>query len=141
MTPTLPDTSRNLTFAAPPPGLAPVVDFTLTAVADADGLYTLRDAGDTGLRLFLVDPSVYVPDYAPVFTGEHLEALGTSPDDVVEAYVVATVTDSGPAVNLLAPILVNATAGTAAQVILDDSRWPLRAALVPPDGATRAATA
>ncbi|HEY8588543.1 MAG TPA: flagellar assembly protein FliW [Naasia sp.] len=134
MTPTLPETSLDLTFTAPPPGLAPVVDFSLAAVPEADGLYTLRDTGDLGLRLFLVDPSVYVPDYAPVFTGEHLDALGTAPDDLVEAYVVATVTDDGPVVNLLAPILVNATAGTAAQVILDDSRWPLRAQLHAPGG-------
>ncbi|MCU1437692.1 MAG: flagellar assembly protein FliW [Naasia sp.] len=132
MTPTLPDTTMNLTFTAPPPGLAPIVDFALSAVPEAEGLYTLRDTGDAGVRLFLVDPSVYVPDYAPRITDEHLDALGSGPDDLVEAYVVATITDDGPIVNLLAPILVNVTARTAAQVILDDSRWPLRAALVPP---------
>lgn len=139
MTPTLPEAALSLTFAAPPPGFAPVVHFSLSAVAD--GLYTLRDTVGAGLRLFVVDPSVYLPDYAPAFTAEHLGALGTTADDVVEAYVVATITDTGPVVNLLAPILVNATAGTAAQVILDDPRWPLRAELVPPGGAARAVSA
>ncbi len=136
MTPTLmPDTTLNLTFTAPPPGFAPVVDFALAAVADTVGLFTLRDTVGADLRLFLVDPAVYVPDYAPFISDEQLRALGAGDDTRVDAYVVATITETGPVVNLLAPILVNAESGTAAQVILDDSRWPLRAALVPPGDA------
>jgi flagellar assembly factor FliW len=43
--------------------------------------------------------------------------------------VIANPGESGTTVNLLAPIVVNATTGVCAQVILDDQDWPLRAQL------------
>ncbi len=132
MAPPLPDTSVNLTFTAPPPGFAPVVDFALSAVEGADGLFTLRDTEGADLRLFLVDPGVFVPDYAPKLSEEHYGPLGAESSEQVDTLVVATMTDDGPVVNLFAPILVNRATHAAAQVILDGTDWPLRAALVAP---------
>ncbi len=132
MAPTQPDTTVNLTFTAPPPGFAPVVDFTLSAIEGADGLFTLRDTEGADLRLFLVDPGVFVPDYAPKLAEEHYGPLGAESSEQVETLVVATMTDDGPVVNLLAPILVNPATHAAAQVILDGTDWPLRAQLVAP---------
>ncbi len=129
---TQPDTTVNLTFTAPPPGFAPVVDFALTAVDGADGLFTLRDTEGADLRLFLVDPEVFVPDYVPKLAEEHYAPLGAESSEQVDTLVVATMTDDGPVVNLFAPILVNPATHTAAQVILDGTDWPLRASLVAP---------
>jgi flagellar assembly factor FliW len=135
MTPTLPSTTVAVTFAAAPPGLSPVVDFELAAVGGATGLFTLRDTTGADLRLFLIDPAVFVPDYEPEFTSEQLAPIGAASSEDVDAFVVATISEGAPVVNLLAPILVNKETRTASQVILDDTRWPLRAELLAPPAA------
>ena len=40
--------SIDLTFVAPPPGLAPMVDFALNAIDGAEGLYSLVSRPATG---------------------------------------------------------------------------------------------
>ncbi|MGN8050277.1 flagellar assembly protein FliW [Curtobacterium sp. 22159] len=118
--------SIDLTFAVPPFGLSPASRFTLTAVEDAAGLFTL--VGDDA-RLFLLDAAVHLPDYAPELTDEQAAALElTDPADAV-LLVVANPGDAGTTVNLLAPIVVNARTAAGAQVILEDQDLPLRAEL------------
>jgi flagellar assembly factor FliW len=123
-------TARNarLSFTAPPPGFAPLTDFDLEAVEGATGLYTLRDTAGADLRLFLLDPTFYVPEYLPAVGDEELAALGASSVGEVDVYVVANILDGAPVVNLLAPIVVNPVAHTATQLILEDD-WPLQAEL------------
>lgn len=118
-----------LTFLAPPPGLAPHVDFALTPVDGADGLFSLRAVDDTELRLYLVDPRTVLSAYAPTLTDEQADGLAfESPDDAL-ILVVAHPSAEGVSVNLLAPVIVNQTTGAASQVILEDQDYPLRAPL------------
>jgi flagellar assembly factor FliW len=121
--------TSHLTFVAPPPGLAPHVAFQLDDVEGAPGLHSLRAADDAGVRLFVVDAAMYVPDYAPQFSPEHLSDVGAASPQEAEVLVVTTLDDDGPALNLFAPVLVNVTTGAASQVILDGTDWPLRARL------------
>jgi flagellar assembly factor FliW len=120
----------RLTFTAPPPGFAPLTDFELEHVDGAPGLYTLKDLAGAGLRLFLLDPTFYVPEYLPTLDDEDLAALGASSVGEVDVYVVADIQGGAPVVNLLAPIVVNPGSGAASQLILEDD-WPLQAELVP----------
>ena len=119
----------SLTFLAPPPGLAPLVAFSLDEIDGAPGLYALRAVGDVNRRLFVLDASVHLPDYAPMLTDEVCASLAVSTPENVLLLVIANPGESGTTVNLLAPIVVNATTGVCAQVILDDQDWPLRAQL------------
>ncbi|MGN6444765.1 flagellar assembly protein FliW [Amnibacterium sp.] len=119
----------RLGFTASPPGFAPLTDFDLAAVEGAPGLYTLRDTAGADLRLFLIDPTFYVPEYLPGIADEDLAALGVSSAAEVDVYVVANILDGTPVVNLLAPIVVNPASGAATQLILEDD-WPLQAELV-----------
>jgi flagellar assembly factor FliW len=123
-----------LVFTAPPPGLSPVVDFELDEVEGAVGLYALRDTVGADLRLFLLDPAVFVPEYRPQLMAEHLAPLGADDEQEVDVYVVATLSDGAPVVNLLAPILVHPVTHAATQVILDGAEWPLQAELISPEG-------
>jgi len=118
-----------LTFTAPPPGLAPHVDFSLAPIDGADGLFALRAVADEALRLYLVDPSTVLSEYAPTLSDAQVDdlALG-SPDDAL-VLVVAHPSAEGVSVNLLAPVVVNRTTGAAAQVILEDQDYPVRALL------------
>ena len=121
--------SAALTFVEPPPGLAPHVEFTLAPVDGSDGLFTLRAADDSGLRLYLVDPQTVREEYAPTLTDEQTVALALeSPDDAL-LLVVAHPSADGVSVNLLAPVVVNRSTGAAAQVILEGQDYPLRASL------------
>ena len=124
-------TSRaaRLDFAVPPPGLEPLTVFELDEVPGAIGLYTLRDTVGEDLRLFLLDPAVYVPEYAPELDASDLAPVGAGSAAEVDVYVVATIADGAPVVNLLAPIVVNPATRSAVQVILDSDAWPLRAEL------------
>jgi flagellar assembly factor FliW len=122
--------SGLVTFVASPPGLAPLTEFDLEAVADSDGLYTLRALEAPDIRLFVIDAPLYLPDYNPEVTMQQLESIGASETSQVRVLVVTTLADDGPSANLMAPILMHATSGEATQVILEGDQWPLRSPLV-----------
>ncbi|MBG0740278.1 flagellar assembly protein FliW [Paeniglutamicibacter antarcticus] len=118
--------TATLVFIAPPPGLEPLVDFALDAVADADGLYTMQSIGGTQRRLYVLDAAVYLPDYAPLLSDEQCTALGLETPEQAQVLVVANFAQGTTTVNLMAPIIVNTTTYRCAQVILDGQGWPLR---------------
>lgn len=117
-----------LTLTEPMPGLDPWTDYTLEAVSGAPGLFSLRPAAETDLRLFLLDASVYVPQYTPDLT-DAAEGLGLAVGEAARVLVVATPGKATTTVNLLAPVVVNERTGTGAQVILNDQDYPLQAPL------------
>jgi flagellar assembly factor FliW len=121
--------SVSLTFIAPPPGLAPLVAFSLDEIEGAPGLYAVRAVDDVNRRLFVLDASLHLPDYSPVLTDEVCASLAVSTPENVLLLVIVNPGESVTTLNLLAPIVVNATTGVCAQVILDDQDWPLRAQL------------
>jgi flagellar assembly factor FliW len=124
--------AAQLTFVTPPPGLDPLREFDLAEVEGAVGLYTLRDTAGVDVRLFLLDPAHFVPEYRPALSAEQLAALDAASDAELDVYVVATIQDGAPVVNLLAPIVVHPMTARAAQVILEGDAWPLRAELIAP---------
>ena len=122
-----------VTFVESPPGLAPLLDFTLDEVEGAHGLHTLRSSDAPDIRLFVLDVPVFLPWYEPAFDEENYLSVGANADGT-DVLVVATISDGSPIVNLMAPVLVNRTTGAARQVILGDE-WPLAASLVQPGAA------
>lgn len=123
--------SAALAFVTPPPGLAPLTHFTLTAIDGADGLYALQADEAPGTRLFVLDAAVYLPEYTPVISDEQSAMLElTAPDDAL-LLVVVNPGQSASTVNLMAPIVLNSGTGVCAQFILDGQDWPLQAELGP----------
>jgi flagellar assembly factor FliW len=114
-----------LDFAVPPHGLAPHTAFELRGIEGAAGLFSMQ-ARDSGIRLFVLDASVYLPDYSPVVSDEDCATLDLHRAQDALLFVVASPGDGGTTANLLAPIVVNAATGASAQVILDGQDWPLR---------------
>ncbi|MDU0344319.1 flagellar assembly protein FliW [Microbacterium sp. KSW2-29] len=117
----------DVEFASSPPGLGPLTSFRLTRIEGARGLYTLRSTGDE-VRLFLVDPATVVSGYHPRITAGMRDEIG-SDEDAVRVFVVANPSDEGVFVNLRAPVLLNERTGAAAQIIFEDTSYPLRAQL------------
>lgn len=123
--------SASLTFVTPPPGLDPVVDFTLDEITGAAGLYSLHAVDVATPRLFVVDAGLHLPHYSPEISEEQGASLGVAQGEDALVLVVANPTETGTTVNLMAPIVVNANTGLSAQLILENQDWPLRAELVP----------
>ncbi len=130
------DLPAEIRLVEPLPGLPGHDRFTLTPLDDAGVLFALRSAvggddpvGAAGVRLFVVPPQIFFPDYTPTIDPAVLAAIGA--EDHVPA-ILAVVRPSGddgpPTVNLLAPLVVDALTGQAAQAVLDEP-WPLRAPL------------
>jgi len=105
------------------------VEFELQPIAGAPGLFALRSLERPGTRLFVLDAEHYLPDYSPAVDQGRLDALGIRDRGDALLLVVANPSESGTTVNLLAPIVVNRSGGSAAQIILEDQDWPLRAEL------------
>jgi flagellar assembly factor FliW len=126
--------SVALTFTAPPPGLDPLVNFTLRSVPGAEGLYKLEANDNVDKRMFLLDAAVYLPAYHPVLSDGQAQSLGLVSANDAQVLVVANPGNGATTVNLLAPIVVNTATGSGAQCILEGQDWPLRAEL----GAARA---
>jgi flagellar assembly factor FliW len=125
--------TTTLTFVESPPGLDPLIDFTLDDVEGAAGLHEMRSTLAPNIRLFVIDVPIYLPWYDPEITDESLAAVGLAAVGTADAgnadvLVVATITDGAPVVNLMAPVLVNRVTGAAKQLILGDE-WPLAAQL------------
>ncbi|MHA7275589.1 flagellar assembly protein FliW [Arthrobacter sp. Hz1] len=81
--------SPALTFTTPPPGLDPLVDFSLDEIDGADGLYALQASGNASLRLFVLDAAVYLPSYHPAVSSSHVDALDLPETDPLTLLVVA----------------------------------------------------
>ncbi len=121
--------SATLSFVSPPPGFAPLTDFTLHDIDGVTGLYSLRAADNNAIRLFVLDAAVYLPEYSPVISDEQCTVLAVSTPEETMVLVVANPGENSTSVNLLAPIVVNRMTGACAQLILDDHDWPLHAEL------------
>jgi flagellar assembly factor FliW len=134
--------NATLSFVTPPPGLAPLTDFSLTELEGATGLFALQAVEAVSTRLFVLDAAVFLPDYTPYISAEQSASLAlNAPTDALVLVVVNPGDAAAPegaagaapvtTVNLMAPIVVNSATGAAAQLILEGQDWPLQAALMP----------
>lgn len=115
------------------PGLPGHHEYTLEPLDETGVIFTLRSTppGERPVRLFVAEPHAFFPEYAPPLPASALEPLGLTPADAPVLLVVVHPADDDrahPSANLLAPLVVAATDGRAAQVVLDED-LPLRAPL------------
>lgn len=120
-------------FGAPMPGLDGLTRYALVRLDDVGGLFSLRSLDDPEVRLVVATPWLCAPGYAVDLDDDACRQIGlTRPEDAIVLLVV----NPGPSlaestVNLLAPIVVDAGTGQAAQVMQPDGDLPLRAPLLP----------
>lgn len=121
-------TPVDVEFTAPMRGLGPHTAFRLERLGGAEGLYALR-ANDADLRLFLLDPRSGGISYEPIFSADDHAEIGATGSGSFHVFVVANPADDGVHLNLRAPVIIHAKTGRAAQIILDDQAYPVRARL------------
>ncbi|MEJ5914257.1 flagellar assembly protein FliW [Pseudokineococcus sp. 1T1Z-3] len=119
-------------FVAPLPGLEELTRFALVRLDETGTLFSLQSLEAEGVRLVVLAPGALFPSYAPEVEEDDVDGLGLeSAEDALLLVVVTpgrSLADS--TANLMAPIVVHATSGRAAQVVLAGTDHPLRAPLL-----------
>lgn len=105
-------TTTAVRFVTPLAGLGDATDWELTEVSG--GLYKLTSPG---LRLFVVDPALYAPAYAPRVPAVDLTRIGLDDDGQPTVLLVANLTGGQVTLNEFAPLLINPHTGAAIQSI------------------------
>jgi flagellar assembly factor FliW len=124
-----------LEFADGIPGFPGATRFVLVRLDESGLVLDLQSLDDPAARFVVVPSVAFFPDYAPEIDDVTAVRLGLGAPDTTPAdalvLLMVTVGDSlaESTANLMAPIVVNTAAQTAAQVVLDDPSLPLRAPL------------
>ncbi len=119
----------TLHFPSGIPGFPGRHEFMLEGLDPLGALFDLHCQDDPSIRLLLVPPGVFFPEYLPELDQASIDLLGLVDGDEAQILVVLTTgaTAAAATANLLAPIVVNIRTGDAAQVILSGSGLPIRA--------------
>jgi flagellar assembly factor FliW len=117
----------TITMAVPMPGFPAHRDYVLVRLNDDGLLYAFTSIQDPELRFLVAPPEPFFPDYAPEIENEVFAALNTKDPDRLLVMVVITAGVNETTANLLAPIIVDRDSHRAMQVILNDSKLPVRA--------------
>ncbi len=89
----------------------------------------LRCLDIEGFAIPTVDPLAADPQYRPEIGARIADAVDLQEGDPILLLAVATIEPDGPKANLRAPLVINVRRRLAAQVILEDRSYPLRAPL------------
>ncbi|MCI1674712.1 MAG: flagellar assembly protein FliW [Ancrocorticia sp.] len=121
-----PSTRGSVHFLEPLPGIGTYRDYTIESLEGAPGVFTIeaipRNAHGWAPRLFLIDPEIFTPHYAPEIPSSATAALGTANPMILVVANPNGRNESDPiTVNLLAPIILNTATHTAMQIVLDHS--------------------
>lgn len=83
---------------------------------------------DGEVAFTVIDPFYFWNDYRPVLTAADYKQLGVKSDKVLRFLVMAAVGADfrDTVVNLRSPVVINMLNHQAAQIVLDDDRYPLR---------------
>ena len=117
----------TITMATPMPGFPAHREFVLVRLNDDGLLYAFTSIEDPELRFLVAPPEPFFPDYAPEIDNEVFAALNTKDPDRLLLLTVITAGVNETTANLLAPIVVDRDTMRAVQVVLSDSRMPVRA--------------
>ena len=121
-----------ISFVEEVPGLPELSRCVLVTLDDDATVFALRSIAEPELRLLVVAPGAFFPDYSAELENEVMTALELGSD---EQPLVLLVVNPGSALteataNLAAPILVNARTRRAVQALQTDTELSLRAPLL-----------
>jgi flagellar assembly factor FliW len=112
-------------------GFPDVHKFAVIEVDDNPDFFWLQCLDNGDLAFLAVAPWPYFPDYEVNVNEGDLADLGL--EEVLDVSVLCLLTVdrecAAVSANLLGPVVINTAVGRAKQVVLGDSRYPLRAPL------------
>ena len=96
----------------------------------ASDLVWLQSMRDPAWALALISPRIVLPSYQIRATPEQLAPIRATDSRDVDVYAVLNRTNGTLTANLQAPILINRRLGLGLQLVLTDSQYDLRHAVV-----------
>ena len=96
--------------------------------AEDDSPIKCLQSVDGKVAFTVIDPFCFWPDYRPEISEADKKMLGVAHDEQLRFLVMAVVSKNfqDTMVNLRSPIAINLANRQAAQLILDDDRYPMR---------------
>lgn len=117
-----------------PEGLFGFEDYTCFQLesSEYEPFMWLRSEEMKTLSFLVIDPFLFKQDYEIDVDDESLKKIGIeSPADVTVMVIVTLPSDKGPVtVNLQGPLIINKKTGVSKQVVLGDSRWSTKHAII-----------
>ncbi|MFH1058691.1 MAG: flagellar assembly protein FliW [Pseudomonadota bacterium] len=106
--------------------------YTLLQHREGSPFHWLQSLDNPDLAFVVANPLVFDPTYQVVLGNAETQLLQVSDPGQIQVWVVVTIPHGSPdklTANLKAPLVINLENRQAAQVILDDPRYPVRQAL------------
>jgi len=103
--------------------------FVVVNHGEGSPLKWLQSLDDGSLAFPVMDPWLFMPDYAPVLSSTDAAILELTDDTPRLVFAVLTIPRNNPramTANLLGPIVVNAVTRRGMQVVLTDDRYGTR---------------
>ncbi len=135
------DENRVITFPEGLPGFEGCRRFTLVPHPAPDGgqpspFEWLQSLDDGSLAFLAMDPRVVFPHYEPSLPSSELDglSLGRGARGEAQLYALLTVPKGDPCgitANLMAPVVINAQARLAKQIVSNSDEYGLRHRLLP----------
>jgi flagellar assembly factor FliW len=129
------DPQRVIEFPSGLIGFPEERQFVLVHHGNSESIAWLQSARTPSLALPVVGAHEFSPAYpdVPLTEAARRAGLDGSPDDMAALVVLCANPGTQSTVNLAAPIIVDAARWTAAQVILEGTRFSTREAFLAPD--------
>lgn len=122
--------AAEITFASGMPGFPTAKRFEIEQWGDDDSPFMLlASLDDPDLAFVVASPWPFYPEYDLNIDDTTVERLGIRSPEEVLVFSIVTIGDEvkDSTLNLLGPLVVNRRTGTAAQVVLHDSGYDVRA--------------
>lgn len=108
--------------------------FVVLATKEGSPFRWLQSLDEAALAFLVSDPNAYVSGYAPVISDDTAADLDLSDSTPTILYATVTIPPGRPqemTLNLVAPIVINASSRQAKQLVLDDHAYTIRHRVFP----------
>lgn len=124
------DDQRVMTFPKGLLGFTEHQRYALIQTSNENYFFWLQCVDDASLAFVVTDPSIFFKDYDVSLRQETADELGISDPQALQVFVICNKVGDWLTGNLLGPIVVNAVARVAQQIVLTDKKWTTRQPLL-----------
>ncbi len=121
-----------ITFPAGIPGFEDSHRFILISVEEYAPFHWLQCVEGNKIRLAVINPLVFKPDYAPKISKAELDTLNIQNASDLLTYVIVTLRNplTESTANLMGPVFINLKEKVGKQIIIEDDAYSLREKLI-----------
>lgn len=128
------DEEKIVRFAAGIPAFEDEHEFVIIPYDEESPYVFLQSVATPELAFLMTNPFLFFPDYAFELDDASQEELGIKEQEDLELYVILTLPNGSVpdmTANLMAPVVVSASAMRGKQIVLDKSRYTTKHRLFP----------